>query len=82
MWSVDDRLKQLAWQAEHDSRHHKCGLTATERRDWYGPDGKELHDPPFEVDSTYCPACALVDEEEKDAELKPGESLVIRRIAD
>jgi hypothetical protein len=82
-WLPDDRLKQVAWQVENDSRHtgpHACGLTVTQRAEWYGPDGKELRDPPSEVGISYCPACALVQEESKDQELNPGEMPVLRAV--
>lgn len=79
MWLDDDRAKAMAWRADQAEIHGRCGQR---RSDWLGPDGQELKYPPFEVVDYYCPACAAVEEHERDTKESriPGTFPVVREI--
>ncbi len=64
-WRDVDQAKAIAyerWLSEHCS---SCGQRQVE---WRDEKGKELVDPPFELVESLCPACAVLEERDRELE--------------
>jgi len=68
-----------SWEREH------CPKCNQHRPSWLDADGKELRDPPFDIDEDFCPSCAWLDEwheEHPPKDRRPGFHPYFKRVYD
>lgn len=79
-WDADDQDKALAWLTDQQSRCPQCGSRPEE---WLTADGeKEVHPPPYEVESFVCWGCRHTDEYRKHLDeegVRAGHHIVLQR---